>query len=225
MVMRYMQDSLDSLSYWLDALAVASVRLGTKLKFEDLNDTIPYVMGGKLKAYRYSPYPNIILAAPGRHAKETLPKGGDYVVMVTDPSIKIDQFKHKDIFEDVSRRRLSSAVQDRDLMESYLAVVRGDDPDSLSEPGTLLGGTMDRRVFLQAVQCLAIAEHRRYAQHEAKFGGRYLPFRFAAGINESLWEVEDALSLEKKGRPGVEILEKEHGVPKLTQELFDGTKA
>lgn len=194
------------------------------MNFEELNDTIPYVMGGKLKAYRYSPYPNIILAAPGRHAKETLPKGGDFVVMVTDPSIKIDQFKHKDIFVDVAHRAISSDAYDRDLMRDYLAVVRGDDPESLSEPGTLLDGTMDRRVFLQAVQCLAVAEHRRYAKHEPKFGGRYLPFRFAAGINEGLWNVDDALNLEKKGRPGVEILEHEHGIPGLTQELFDGNK-
>jgi hypothetical protein len=193
------------------------------VKFTDLNDMIPYAMGGKIKILSMQPYPNITIKMPGRHAKQTTPKGGDYVVCVNDKIFREDhQFAHTDIFEDIYTRRASSDAYDRDITKYYLRVVTGEDPDKLDvRPGTGVGTCMDRMTFLYAIQCLSIAEHRRYAQHEEKFGGRYLPFRFSAGIDEGLWTPEEASWLEKKGRPGVEQLERERGVPQLTQELFD----
>ena len=203
-------------------LYIAHMELGT-MDFETLNKTIPYAKGGKEKVLRYSPYPNITIAMPGRHALQTDPVGGDFVVMVSDPIYNIadHQFKHKDIFDDISRRRLSSAYKTTDFMAFYLAVVN-DGTDPLTQPfGTSgIGGVLEPQTFFCAVQCLAIAEHRRYAKYEPQFGGRYLPFRFAAGVAENLWEVNDCLAWEKKGRPGVEKLEKDFGIPTLTQELM-----
>jgi hypothetical protein len=194
------------------------------MKFEELNDMIPYVMGGKEKVLRMSPYPDVTLAMPGRHAKDTTPKGGDFVVMVTDREFVVPehQFTHTDIFNDVERRILSSSGYDRDLMAAYLDVIQGGDPDKydLNPLGMHVGGTINRATFIHAVQCLAVAEHRRYAKFEPQFGGRFLPFRFAAGISEGLWTAHEATALQKKGRPGVERLEKEKGVPSLTKELM-----
>lgn len=186
------------------------------MKFEALNDMIPYAMGGKEKVLRMEPYPNVTLAMPGRHAKDTTPKGGDFVVMVTDPEVnwKNHQFKHDDLFKDVAARDEFS------LMPHYLDIVRGEDPEYLPVLDILIPGTIDPYTFLCAVQCLAVAEHRRYAHFESKFGGRFLPFRFAAGIDEGLWTAEAAISKQKYGRPAVEQLEKKFGVPELTKELM-----
>jgi hypothetical protein len=186
-------------------------------------DYIPYVMGGKEKSLTLEPYPGIMIAMPGKHAKQTTPKGGDFVVTITDKNKGWSEhpFSHNDLFDDVSRRRFSSSSYDRDIMHYYLRVIRGTDPDScLCTPGASIGGVMDRMTFLYAVQCLAVAEHRRYARFEPQFGGRYLPFRFSAGIDEGLWTPTQAADKQKKGRPGVEWLEKDYGVPALTSQLM-----
>ena len=192
------------------------------MDFKKLHETIPYAKGGKEKVLRYSPYPNIVLAMPGRHALDTVPIGGDFVVMVNDKKLSPNdehQFTHTDIFKDVENRRLSSSIKLEDVMQAYFEVLvkNADIPDWMGDHGIT---AMSPTTFLQAVQCLAVAEHRRYAKYESKFGGRYLPFRFAAGIAEGLWTAADAAGMQRKGRPGVEILEKLHGTPTLTKELM-----
>lgn len=199
------------------------------MNFEELNDTIPYCVGGKEKVLRYSPYPNITLAMPGRHAKDTTPKGGDFVVMVADPmwANPEHQFKHDDIFQQIELYRETSTDEVVEVMESYLAIVKGADPtnyvETVRDSYDDMIDLMSPPTLFYALQCLAVAEHRRYAQYENKYGGRYLPFRFSAGIAEGLWTAEAAISVQRKGRPGVEWLEKDNGVPKLTQELMNGT--
>lgn len=195
------------------------------MKFTELHETIPYAKGGKEKVLRFSPYPKIVLAMPGRHALDTVPVGGDFVVMVNDPIYKVKdhQFKHADIFNDLASRK-NPAI----LMDAYNKIINGESPESIHvwTKGTneahldVETECMNPWTFLRAVQCLAVAEHRRYAKYEDKFGGRYLPFRFAAGIAEGLWTVNDALAWERKGRPGVEKLEKDFGTPSLTKELM-----
>ena len=191
------------------------------MKFKELNETIPLARGGKAKVLRYSPYPNITLAMPGRHAEQTVPKGGDFVVMVNDPLFGYDehQFKHSDIFQDVAAKREHDDIDF--FMKAYLAVVTEDDPLGFSPGDGVLMPGLHTTTFLCAAQCLAVAEHRRYAVHEAKYGGRYLPFRFAAGIAQGLWTAADAADLQKKGRPGVEMLENKNGLPLLTKELMN----
>jgi hypothetical protein len=195
------------------------------MDFDTLNAWIPYVSEGKEKSRAYHPYPGITLGMPGRHADQTSPKGGDFVVCVTDETVGWDkhQFTHGDLFIDLSHRPFSSALRSTDLMWDYLRVVKyGADPDILmsSRDHSGLGSVISPKTFLRAVQCLAVAEHRRYARYENQYGGRYLPFRFGAGIEEGLWTAGQAIEKQKKGRPGVEHLERLHGVPFLTQELF-----
>jgi len=181
---------------------------------------VPYAKGGKEKVLRFSPYPNITLAMPGRHAQDTVPVGGDFVVMVTDPVYPRPdhQFTHTDIFKDVELKSTGRSLDK--FMRDYLDLIHNNvDADNVGGwehmPGIL------QTTFMYAVQCLAVAEHRRYAKYEGKFGGRYLPFRFAAGIAEGLWTAADAANLQRKGRPGVEILEKQNGTPLLTKELME----
>lgn len=173
------------------------------MNFDELHAMIPYAKGGKEKVLTMSPYPGIELALPGRHAEDTTPKGGDFVVRVTDKTLgwKKHEFTHTDIF---------NYVDDEPgpyFMKEYFDLVTGKDP----------GPT----VISRAMQCLAVAEHRRYAKYENLYGGRFLPFRFAAGIAEGLWDSASASAMQRKGRPGVEILEKMNGLPVLTRKLME----
>ncbi len=192
------------------------------MKFSELHELIPLARYGKPKSLTMSPYNGITLAMPGRHAEDTSPKGGDFVVMVDDD--KLDwvrhQFKHSDIFSDVQTKFDADVALTKGLMEDYLNVVAvGDDPAKLAWKRTLPG--LHPQTFLYAVQCLGVAEHRRYHRYEDKHGGRFLPFRFAAGIAEGLWTAEAGSEVQKYGRPAVERLEKKNGKPVLTQKLMD----
>lgn len=192
------------------------------MKFDQLHSMIPYTMGGKPKVLEMHPYNAITLAMPGRHALDTTPKGGDFVVMVDDEYMDWTkhQFTHTDLFTDLELKATTLNDAARHLMECYFKVVLlGADPEKFDfQRGDWLG--IHPQTFMYAVQCLAVAEHRRYARYEAKFGGRYLPFRFGAGIVEGLWTATDAADKQKRGRPGVEWLEKDYGVPELTRELM-----
>lgn len=194
------------------------------MKFHELHEHIPLARYGKEKSLTMTPYKGITLAMPGRHAEDTSPKGGDFVVMVTDKGVgwTKHQFKHDDIFNDVELKYLHDTKLNTELdllMRNYLEVVSiGTDPASLVIPHTLPG--ISPKVFLEAIQCLAVAEHRRYHMHEAKYGGRFLPFRFAAGIAEGLWTANDAISKQRFGRSAVERLEKTNGTPALTKTLM-----
>lgn len=196
------------------------------MRFDKLNEMIPYVTGGKAKILTMHPYNAITLAMPGRHAKDTDPVGGDFVVMVDDDDMDwvAHQFTHTDIFVDL-QNKISSEAGKRvpetfRLLEHYSAVVRGMDPEKVdTERFEHLPG-VHPKTLLYALQCLAVAEHRRYARFENKFGGRFLPFRFSAGIVEGLWDATAATGMQRRGRPGVEILEKLHGTPVLTKELM-----
>jgi hypothetical protein len=139
--------------------------------------------------------------------------------MVTDARVKWSkhQFKHDDIFNDIELKATSPSACNI-FMEQYLEIIAMDaDPTTLKTP--ILNGVKPM-LLLQAIQCLAVAEHRRYHMYEDKFGGRFLPFRFAAGIAEGLWTAEEAIKVQKYGRPAVERLEKNTSVPLLTQQLM-----
>lgn len=193
------------------------------MKFAKLHEMIPYVVGGKQKVLEMHPYNAITLAMPGRHGKDTTPVGGDFVVMVDDDTMDWTrhQFTHTDLFQDLELKLRTDDAEVFFLMRQYLNVVAaGDDPEKIGfHEGHTLGG-LHPDTFLRAVQCLAVAEHRRYARYEDKFGGRYLPFRFGAGIVEGLWTATDAAERQKRGRPGVEWLEKDFGTPLFTKELM-----
>lgn len=196
------------------------------MKFDTLNEMIPYVVGGKQKILTMHPYNAITLALPGRHAEQTDPVGGDFVVMVDDDNMDWTrhQFTHADLFGDLEARARSNDDEASFIIRQYASIVaNGDDPERIS-PGddmVAIEGCIHPKTFLYAVQCLAVAEHRRYKQHEVKFGGRYLPFRAAAGIVEGRWTALDASErTRKRGRIGIEWLEKEFGVPRLTKELM-----
>lgn len=189
------------------------------MDFKTLHELLPYVVGGKKHILEYSPYNAVTLYFPGRHAKDTDPIGGDFVVTVDDESLgwMKHQFTHNDIFGDLQKKLAAYPDDTKHLFLDYLAVVRGADPNKqdvhmypLDMPG------VNPTTFLYAVQCLAVAEHRRYAKFESKGGGRYLPVRFAAGIVAEAWDATDCANMQRKGRPGVEILEKAHSYDTLS---------
>lgn len=190
------------------------------MKFEELHASIPYVIGGKEKVLRMHPYEGIELRMPGRHAKETTPPGGDFVVCVTDEyqGWKVHQFKHDDIFLLFETRAAIDSGAAAITMSRYAQVVTGADPMSIAiqEPVTL--SSISERTLLCALQALAVAEHRRYAQHESRGGGRFLPARFAAGIVEGKWTAAEAMAVQRRGRPGLDQLVNERGAPKTIRQ-------
>jgi hypothetical protein len=195
------------------------------MKFDELNRLVPYVVGGKPKVLEMHPYNAITLRMPGKHQGDTNPKGGDFVVCVDDETLDWTehQFSHIDIFNDLDVKLKNKYLNKEPFRfaEHYSAVVRGMDPDKIDiDPFSDMPG-LHPRTFFHAVQCLALAEHRRYHQHEEKFGGRYLPLRFACGIVEGRWTAAQAAEKQKMGRPGVEWLEKDYGLPDLTKELLN----
>lgn len=192
------------------------------MKAKELNAMIPYSKGGKEKILEMSPYENITLKMPGRHAMDTNPVGGDFCVCITDPFLTRNQyqFTHTDLFYDLEFKKTMEFDSTTCLMEAYLEVLKGEDPNMMRVPGGDRLPGIDYVTFLRAVQCLAVAEHRRYHQYESSFGGRYLPFRFAAGIVEEKWTAERASLHERKGIRGVMILELDNGIPALTRILM-----
>lgn len=186
------------------------------MNFDELNATIPtHVSGGKPKVLRYEPYPLVSIAMPGRHGPS------DFVVIVSVGHKKNHQFSHNDIFKIADSRRQTSHSVAGQVMGAYKDVVLGAAPLGAYQAMTEHGHDIwDDLTLLRALQCLAVAEHRRYAQWEKQFGGRFLPFRFAAGIAEGLWTPEQAGAQEKYGRPGVERLERQHGLPQISKELM-----
>lgn len=195
------------------------------MKFDKLHEMIPLAIGGKAKILEMHPYNAITLRMPGRHAKDTDPKGGDFVVCVDDENMDWTehQFTHADLFGDIEAKALALNDYAQQIMGDYLSIVlEGIDPSRFAyEPDMEKIPGMHPQTFLYAVQCLAVVEHRRYPQHEDKFGGRFLPFRAAAGIAEGLWTALEAQEkTRKKGRVGVEWLEKDYGLPLLTKELM-----
>lgn len=195
------------------------------MDFKTLHETIPYTTGSKLHVMEMKPYPNITLSMPGRHQNDTDPIGGDFVVMVDDinKSWVKHQFTHGDLWHDLEKKKDADKDSAVLLMKDYASVVRGADPESTGwdfENGLVAEDlddvwehTLLPQTFLYAVQCLAVAEHRRYWPHECQGGGRYLPARFSIGIIEGYWTASDAEKYQYRGRQGLENLIKEKGRP------------
>lgn len=193
------------------------------MDFKKLNSMIPYVVEGKNYFFTAQPYNAVKIAAPGRHAGDTDPKGGDFVVMIDDERLDwvSHKFTHQDLFNDIYDKYVNSPTALGSLMNGYFWVVLGADPDKflVSSPEEFVG--LHPHTFLRGVQLLAIAEHRRYHRFEHRLGGRFLPLRFSAGIAEGLWTPTDAAEKQRLGRPGVEWLERDRGLPALTGSLFE----
>lgn len=187
------------------------------MDFQTLHDRLPYVVGAKKHILEHSPYPGITLLFPGSHQGDTDPRGGDFVVAVTSKTLGWDRhkFTHNDIFADLEGKVAQHAIDATELINQYIAVVQGTDPEVLTYSWPPDWHGVNPVTFLRAVQCLAVAEHRRYARFEPKGGGRYLPVRFAAGIVAGKWTANDCANMQKRGRPGVEILEKAHNFDSL----------
>ncbi len=192
------------------------------MKAKQLNAMIPYSKGGTEKILTMSPYENITLKMPGRHAMDTVPIGGDFCICITDPWMNWDEheFTHDDIFYQFEYKLHATEDIVNVLTGMYLEVVRGEDPNIMRLPGSHRDVGINYTTLLRALQCLAVAEHRRYWQHESDFGGRYLPFRFTAGIVDGLWKAKDAARASRRGKFGVVDLEK-NGLPILTKKLME----
>jgi len=206
------------------------------LKFDKLHEMIPYATGGKNHVMTMSPYNGVVLAMPGRHKKDTDPEGGDFVVMVSDFNLGwvSHQFTHDDLFLDITKKNEQDHELTQQFLVDYVRVVFGDDPAKmewhrpshhptgldLTPASDTWDDTLHPQTFLYAVQCLAIAEHRRYWQHEEKGGGRFLPVRFVSGIVEGLWTAEDCKRTQRRGRLGLEHLISVHGAPTPLKEIY-----
>jgi hypothetical protein len=190
------------------------------MDFPTLNELIPHTIGKKLHTVTMVPYNAITLAMPGRHQKDTATPGGDFVVMVDDTGLGWvkHQFQHDHLFNDIEKKYHLDKKFAQMLMSDYARIILGADPLDNPWHHDIKNFGLHPQTFLYAVQCLAVAEHRRYGQHEARGGGRYLPARFSAGIVEGLWTAKDCKAVQRRGRMGLDNLIAEHGKPKTLKE-------
>ncbi len=184
----------------------------------ELNTDIPFVVGNELHVVGTEVYPGVKIMMPGKHQHETSPVGGDAVITITDLSVGWTEhkFSHTDFFKDIEMKAQYSQSQTEELMKEYISMLKMNPlvVGQYSLPG------VQAHLCLYSWQVLAVIEHRRYRQWEKQWGGMYLFPRFIFGIAEGLWTAADAANLQKRGRPGVEMLEKQYGVPILTKELM-----
>lgn len=195
--------------------------------FDEVHALIPYVTEGELHSQQMDIYPNVRIKQPGRHAQDTVPLGGDFVVEVNCDTAKWDwhQFTHTDIFKDVE----SKTSVDPALMQQKVApvlsdiVLNGVDPTTQDESFSLyeLPGLFLPTLF-ETTQLLAVAEHRRYFMYEKNGGGRFLPLRFAVGIMYGYWTAAEATKVQRRGSHGLRELYKAHGAPPTIKRILDG---
>ena len=188
------------------------------MKFDSLHRLIPYATGEKNHVVTMSTYNGVVLALPGRHQKDTSPEGGDFVVMVSDSELSWvnHQFTHDDIFADLESKRNADQELTEKFFKDYVSIVFGEDPakKGWEERPEVWNDSVHPQTLLYSLQALAVAEHRRYHQHESRGGGRFLPARFASGIIEGLWTAEDCKKHQRRGRPGFDMMVKLFGAPK-----------
>lgn len=194
------------------------------MDFETLHELIPHTLGKKLHTVSMSPYNAVTLAMPGRHQADTPVPGGDFVVMVDDTGLGWikHQFTHDDLFGDIERKKTNHPDLAIAVMQDYAKVVLGESPDNIYQTNDAKDFGLHPQTFLYAVQCLAVAEHRRYGQHEKRGGGRFLPARFSSGIVEGLWTAKDCKAVQRRGRMGLDNLIAEHGKPRTLKEWANG---
>lgn len=195
------------------------------MRFDELHAFLPYVTEGDKHSEVYDVYDNVRCKFPGKHAMDTDPVGGDFVVEVncSNAGWSWKQFTHIDIFKDIeekTKRRPRS-------MQTWFApalssVVMGEEIPEVSVGASLYPG-VKMKTLLQASQALAVAEHRRYHRFEKNGGGRFLPVRFANGIIFGHWTAEQAAKVQRRGSHGLRELTKEFGNPPTIKRLIKET--
>ncbi len=190
--------------------------------FNEVHEKIPYLSDGELHSVTTEIYPAVRVKQPGRHAFDTDPIGGDFVVEVSCDNAKWDwkQFTHADLFADLqSKYDTSQRFFLQHTYAKFLArVVDGTiEPIKIETTATIPG--LDLTVLLQTSQVLAVAEHRRYARYEANGGGRFLPVRFALGIIFGHWSAAEATRVQRRGVHGLRELTKLGGNPPTVRKL------
>lgn len=195
------------------------------MKFNDIHAMVPYEHEGELHSNTLQVYPDVRVKYPGRHALDTSPIGGDFVVEVNCANAQWDwkQFTHGDIFIDIEDK----SEFDREFMMErgivdLAAIVKGDKGVGTTTPLGALGlPGLRYKTLLQASQALAVAEHRRYHQFEKNGGGRFLPLRFAVGIVYGFWTSQDAIRVQRRGSHGLRELTKEFGNPPTVRKIME----
>lgn len=192
------------------------------MNFDALHALIPYETEGEKHSKTMLVYPDVRVKYPGKHALETAPVGGDFLVEVNCADAQWDwkRFTHSDIFEDVQKKCDSNAhiMQTRVATEIANVVLGESIPDTLNFNTLRLPG-LKYRTLLQANQALAVAEHRRYHKYEQGGGGRFLPLRFSVGIIFGHWNASDASRVQRRGIHGYRELTKEFGSPPTVRAL------
>jgi hypothetical protein len=192
------------------------------VNFDEVHKLVPYETQGRLHSNSLNVYTDVRVKYPGRHALDTDPIGGDYVVEALCDVAEWDwkQFTHTDIFKDVQLKTDANSEWMQSVGIKQLAdVVSGSEiPHPLDVPENLPGVRWS--VLLRASQCLAVAEHRRYHRYEAGGGGRFLPLRFAVGIVYGHWNESDASRVQRRGIHGYRELTKEFGSPPTVKALL-----
>ena len=183
------------------------------------------------------------LEQPGKHFKTHPMPGGDFKVWLQSARTgnKKRGVTFTDLFEDAAAKREWADATGEDARAVLRAihhamwriVLDGADPKEAEvELRRFVGRTATRLIgqapgyelplLLTALQCLALAEYRRYQAHETEGGGRYLMPRAISGVLYGNWTPDEARPVTKTtdrvsgrlgGRPALEELEARYGRP------------
>lgn len=191
------------------------------MDFKAVHALIPYETEGEKHSNTLNVYKNVRVKYPGTHAMDTTPVGGDFVVEVFChlASWNWKQFTHTDIFNDIQLKTDFAPDWMREWFAPRLAQVVDGTSIPMVFPVKRMPG-VEVSTLLEASQCLAIAEHRRYHKYEAGGGGRYLPLRFTMGIIYGHWNASDASRVQRRGIHGYRQLTKEFGNPPTVRKLI-----
>lgn len=196
--------------------------------FDELHAMVPYEHEGPVHANSLQVYPDVRVKFPGKHALDTDPVGGDFLVEVNCANAQWvwKQFTHGDIFKDIEDKTMfdPSFMAERGIVE-VAHVVKGNKGIGSGIPwhAVKLPG-LRYKTLLQASQALAVAEHRRYHRYEKNGGGRFLPLRFAIGIVYGFWTADEAIAVQRRGVHGLRELQKEHGNPPTVHAILKEAK-
>lgn len=196
--------------------------------WEELDAHLPWLTGTELHVVTVPIYQSsagdwaVEGKLPGIHQDQTYLPGGDFVVVVYSKQAGWENGKkvqHQQVFEDVEQKCQTpehrSFMQAHFLPAFYWAIGFGKahPPVSLQLKSSLALPGMEIDALLASCQALALAEHRRFRQHEAKGGGRQLPAQLIAGIIEGKWNALECGLARTQGLRHLNFLHKTRGKP------------
>jgi hypothetical protein len=182
------------------------------MRFDQLDNLVPRVPADRANLHTNTMYVSggfgwsVRVKWPGKHKDSH----GDFVVEVLSEGVWNDyhQFKHSDLFEDISAKAQEAPdFIHGEWVTNLLGVAQGSARPTRFYPleSPLTGIHVD--AFTNAAQALTVCEYRRYPQGDVRGGGRYLPINYMLAVLQGFWTPDEASKLMRVGFPALRKLD------------------